>query len=76
MNVIKWLKLEWYIPQRNKAQGKVAGHRRIAKYLEEKPKEKKSSRVEATIEYNYAMAHGWQIELEKLERKISQIENE
>ena len=66
--------MEFYIPQRNKAQKKVAGHRDFARYLEEKPREKRSRREQATMEYNYHMADVWQQELEKLEFKISQIE--
>ncbi len=74
MNVIKRLKMEFYIPQRNKAQKKVAGHRGIARYLEEKPLEKRSRREQAAIEYNYHMADIWQLELERLEFKIHQTE--
>ncbi len=74
MNIIKRLKLEFYIPQRNKAQKKVAGHRMLAKYHEEKPREKRSRREQSNIEYNYAMADTWQLELEKLESKISKVE--
>ena len=65
--------MEFYIPQRNKAQKKVAGHREFAKYLEEKPREKRSRREQSNIEYNYAMAEIWQQELEHLEGKISKI---
>ena len=68
--------MEFYIPQRNKAQKKVTGHREFAKYLEEKPREKRSRREQVTMEYNYDMANIWQLELEKLEFKISQIERE
>jgi len=75
MNVIKRIKLEWYIPQRNKAEAKAAGHRHIAQYLEQKPPHKRSSRANATIEYNYHMAGAWQLELERLEAKISKIQN-
>ncbi len=73
MNIGKWIKMEFYLPQINKAQKKVAGHRMIAKYYEEKPREKRSRREQATIEYNYHMADIWQLEFEKLELKISQI---
>ncbi len=73
MNIINRLKMEFYAPQRNKAQKKVDGHRGIARYLEEKPLEK-SRREQATIEYNYSMAEVWQEELERLEFKIQQIE--
>ena len=66
--------MEFYIPQRNKAQKKVAGHRDFARYLEEKPREKRSRREQATMEYNYHMADVWQLELERLEFKIEQIE--
>jgi hypothetical protein len=75
MNIIKWIKLEWYIPQRNKAKAKVDGHRHIAQYYEEKPLHKRSSRINATIEYNYAMASIWQEKLEKFEAKITKINN-
>ncbi len=74
MKILKWIKMEFYAPQRNKAQKKVAGHREFAKYLEEKPREKRSRREQATMEYHYNMADVWQLELEKLEFKISQIE--
>jgi hypothetical protein len=74
MNIIKLIKMEFYLPQRNKAQKKVDGHRGIARYLEEKPLEKRSRREQATIEYNYSMADVWQLELEKLELKISKVE--
>ncbi len=73
MNIINRLKMEFYAPQRNKAQKKVDGHRGIARYLEEKPLEKRSRREQATIEYNYSMADIWQQELEQLEFKISQV---
>jgi len=75
MNFIKWIKLEWYVPQRNKAQAKADGHRHIAQYYEQKPLHKRSSRVHATIEYNYHMAGAWQQELERLEAKITKIQN-
>ncbi len=74
MNVINRLKMEFYAPQRNKAQKKVDGHRGIARYLEEKPLEKRSRREQAPIEYNYQMADVWQIELDRLEFKISKVE--
>ena len=66
--------MEFYAPQRNKAQKKVDGHRGIARYLEEKPKEKRSRREQATIEYNYSMADIWQQELDRLQFKISKVE--
>jgi len=75
MNFIKWIKLEWYLPQRNKAESKVADHRHIAQYYEQKPLHKRSSRINATIEYNYHMAGAWQQELERLEAKIAEIKN-
>ena len=74
MNVVKWIKIEFYLPQRNKAQKKASGHREIARDLEEKPKERRSRREQATMEYNYFMANVWQEELERLEFKIQQIE--
>jgi hypothetical protein len=74
MGIIKWLKMQFYIPQINKAKKKVTGHRYFARCLEEKPLEKRSRREQRTIEYNYAMADIWQEELEKLEFKIKKIE--
>jgi hypothetical protein len=74
MKITKWIKMEFYAPQRNKAQKKVDGHRGIARYLEEKPREKRSRREEATIEYNYHMADIWQQELDRLQFKISKVE--
>ncbi len=74
MNIVKWIKMEFYLPQRNKAQKNVDGHRGITQYLEEKPREKRSRREQATIEYNYQMADVWQIELDRLEFKISKVE--
>ena len=74
MNIIKLIKMEFYLPQRNKAQKKVDGHRGIARYLEEKPLEKRSRREQATVEYNYSMAEVWQEELERLEFKIQAIQ--
>ncbi len=74
MNIVKWIKMEFYAPQRNKAQKKVDGHRGIAKYYEEKPREKRSRREQASVDYNYYMADVWQMELEKLEFKISKVE--
>ena len=74
MNIINRLKMEFYAPQRNKAQKKVDGHRGIARYLEEKPLEKRSRREQATVEYNYSMAEVWQEELERLEFKIQAIQ--
>jgi hypothetical protein len=75
MNIIKWIKLQFYIPQINKAEKKVIGHRYFARCLEEKPREKRSNKEQSTIEYNYAMAEVWQKELEKLEFKIERIKN-
>ncbi len=75
MNIINRLKMEFYAPQRNNAQKKLDGHRGSARYLEEKPLEKRSRRERATIEYNYSMADVWQQELERLEFKILQIES-
>ncbi len=46
----------------------------ITRYHEEKPREKRSRQEQATIEYNYDMADVWQLELEKLESKISKVE--
>jgi len=66
--------MEFYIPQRNKAQKKVAGHRHFARYLEEIPKNKRGRREQATMEYHYHMANVWQQELDKLQFKISQID--
>ena len=74
MNIINRLKMEFYAPQRNKAQKKVDGHRGIARYLEEKPLEKRSRREQAAIEYNYHMADIWQQELDRLQFKISKVE--
>jgi hypothetical protein len=74
MGIIKWLKMQFYIPQINKAEKNVTGHRFYAKCLEEKPREKRSKKEQSTIEYNYAMADIWQEELEKLEYKMSKIE--
>ena len=68
--------MEFYAPQRNKAQKKADGHRGIAQYLDEKPREKRSRREQATIEYNYHMADIWQLELERLEFKISKVEKQ
>jgi len=73
MGIIKWLKMQFYIPQINKAEKKVTGHRYFARCLEEKPLEKRSRREQRTIEYNYAMADIWQEELEKLEFKMEKI---
>jgi len=52
----------------------VEGHRGIARYYEEKPEAKRSRREQAKIEYNYQMADIWQLELERLEFRILQIE--
>ena len=71
MNIIKWLKMEWYIPHRNKAESKTLGHRQLAKWLEEKTK--KNRREQANMEYHYCMAEIWNEKLEHLEFKIQQI---
>ncbi len=68
--------MEFYLPQRNKAQKKTVGHREIARWLEEKPREKRSRREQGNIEYNYHMAEIWQKELEQLEFKIQLIQRE
>ena len=73
MNLIKWIKMELYIPQINKAQKKVAGHRYFARCLEEKPLDKRSKKEQSTIEYNYVLAEIWKQELDKLEFKIEQV---
>ena len=51
MGIIKWLKMQFYIPQINKAEKKVIGHRYFARCLEEKPREKRSNKEQSTIEY-------------------------
>ena len=64
--------MEFYIPQRNKAQKKVAGHREIADEL--KKKSNRNRRERLTMEYNYSMVDVWQLELERLNFKIHQTE--
>jgi len=49
-------------------------HRNFAKYLQEKSMKKRSSRQQATINYNYHVADSWQLKLEQLDLKISKIE--
>jgi len=66
--------MEFYAPQRNKANAKVWYHRDFAKYLEEKTIKKRNSRQQATINFNYHMANSWQLRLEQLDLKISRIE--
>jgi hypothetical protein len=76
MKILKWIKMEFYAPQRNKAMKQVRGNRELADELNQKKSEKGSlsKRDEITMEYHYNMADVWQLELEKLEFKISQIE--
>ena len=76
MNIIKWLKMEWYLPQRNKAESKTLGHRQLAKWLEKKPLEKRSRREQANMEYHYYMSEIWNEKLEHLEFKIQQIQRD
>ena len=70
------IKLEFYVPQRNKAKASVGYHRAFAKYLEEKSIKKQTSRRRAEIEYNYHMAGSWQLKLEELNSKIEGIQRE
>ena len=76
MNVIKWLKLEFYIPQRNKALKKVAYYKwSVERYEKEARQGKKFSRKdEGRFGYHGHMLDVWQVELEQLEFKISQVE--
>ena len=71
MKIINWFKMEFYAPQRNKASAKMSYHRDFAKYLEEKTVKKRSSRQQATIDFNYHVADSWQLTLEQLDLKIS-----
>ena len=66
--------MEFYVPQRNKANAMSEYHRNFAKYLEEKSMKKRSSRKQATINYHYHVADSWQLKLERLNLQISKIE--
>ena len=66
--------MEFYAPQRNKAKAMSDYHRNFAKYLQEKSMKKRSSRQQATIDYNYHVADSWHLKLERLNLKISRIE--
>ena len=68
------IKLEFYVPQRNKAKASVGYHRSFAKYLEEKSVKKHSSRQQAEIDYNHHMANSWELKLEELNSKIEELE--
>ena len=73
-NIIKWIKLEFYAPQRNKAKASAEYHRGFARYLEEKPVKKRNSRHRAKINYNRQVADSWQLKFDQLNSKIEELE--
>ena len=75
-NIIKWVKLEFYAPQRNKAKASAEYHRNFAKYLEEKPIKKQNSRHRAKINYNRQVAYSWEQKLDQLNSKIEKLERD
>ena len=75
-NIIKWIKLEFYAPQRNKAKASAEYHRNFTKYLEEKPVEKQNSRHRAKINYNRQVADSWQLKFNQLNSKIEELERD
>lgn len=60
------------MPQLNKATKSARGHREIADEL--KNKSNRNRRERLTMDYHYRMADVWQLELEKLEFKMSKVE--
>ena len=76
MNIIKWLKLEFYNPQRNKALKKVAYYNWSVKRYEKMISQGKilGRKDDGRFGYHRHMGDVWQLELEQLEFKILQIE--
>ena len=74
--IIKWIKLEFYAPQRNKAKASAEYHRDFAKYLEEKPVNKRNSRHRAKINYHHEIAESYQLTLDQLNSKIEELERD
>ncbi len=72
--IIQRMKLEFYLPQRNKAEKKFRGHEMNAIELEERQLSGKlSNRLKARLEYDLYMKDVWYEELQKLNSKIDQI---
>ncbi len=76
MNIIKWIKLEFYAPQRNKAKASAEYYRGFAKYLEEKSMKKQSSRHREKINYTRQVGDSWQLKFDQLNSKIEKLERD
>jgi len=72
--IIQRLKLEYYVPQRNKAEGKARYYEMSVFDLESRNQnEKLSNRLKARLEHDRIMKALWYEELVKLNLKISKI---
>ncbi|MBT4328293.1 MAG: hypothetical protein HOD60_15525 [Candidatus Nitrosopelagicus sp.] len=75
--IIQRLKLEYYIPQRNKAEGKARYYEMCVFDLESKNQnEKLTNRLKARLDYDRYMKALWYEELVKINLKISRIEDD
>ena len=67
--------MEFYTPQRNKAEKKVAYYKWSIENLEgEERKKELSRRMKGRLEYHRRMLDVWQLDLEQLNFKISKVQ--
>ena len=76
MRFIKWLKREFYLPQRNKAEKKVAYYKQSVQRYEEMVRQGKtlSRKDDGRLGYHTKMLASWELDLERLNFKLEQIE--
>lgn len=76
MNITKWLKKEFYLPQRNKAEKKVAYFKWSVQRYEEMVRQGKtlSRKDDGRLGYHTKMLASWELDLEKFNFKLKQIE--
>ena len=74
MGFVKTLKLEFYQPQLNKAEKKVAYYRQsVAKYEEKQRQQVLSRKDDGVLGYHAKMLLSWELDLERLQAKVTQI---
>jgi hypothetical protein len=68
MGIIRWLKIQWILPRLNKAEKKVAYHKReIKRYAEQK---NLSGRDRYKQKASESLVLSWGYELEKLQDQL------
>ena len=74
MGFLRTLKLEFYQPQLNKAEKKVAYYRQsVAKYEEKQRQQVLSRKDDGVLGYHTRMLLSWELDLERLQAKVTQI---